>query len=78
MAPPKYDLTSSLISNLDRHLALPLIDHLDDRNAFPHEELLQAKLELLKSTNMVNYMATIDKELHGPDGNAETQAGQPR
>jgi len=36
--------------------------------------LLQAKLELLQSTNMVTYIATVDKELNAPDGNAETQA----
>lgn len=72
---PKYDLTYSLLPNLDRHLALPLIDHLDERQAYPHNELLQAKLELLRSTNMVNYIATVDKELHAPDGSPETQAG---
>ena len=73
---PKYDLTYSLLPYLDRHLALPLIDHLDERHAYPHNELLEAKLQLLQSTNMVNYIATVDKELHGPDGSQQTQAGQ--
>lgn len=61
-----HDLTQKLLQNLDRHLGLPLLNFLEERGLYPAEQLLQAKFELLRPTNMVTYIAELDKELH-PD-----------
>ncbi|KAL7420863.1 eukaryotic translation initiation factor 3 subunit E [Cryptotrichosporon argae] len=51
----EYDLTQKLIPHLDRHLAIPLLDHLADVGTFPAEQVSKAQYELVKGTNMVDY-----------------------
>ena len=60
---PSHDLTSRLLPNLDRHLALVLLNFLDDKALYPHDQMLRAKAQLLRPTNMVTYLAQIEKEL---------------
>lgn len=55
-----HDITHTLSRYLDRHLVLPLIDHLmEHENVFKLADLQSAKLELLSKT----YMADLEKEL---------------
>ncbi|CAI5469533.1 unnamed protein product [Closterium sp. Yama58-4] len=58
------DLTSKIAPFLDRHLVFPLLEFLQDRQIYPEEEILTAKIELLARTNMVDYAMDIHKSLH--------------
>jgi len=57
------EISSLLLPHLDRHLALPILDFLEERNVYPKNELLAAKYELLKPTNMIHYVESTRKEL---------------
>lgn len=70
------DLTSQLLPHLDRHLVLPLLDFLESRGAHSHEEVLKAKYDLLKPTNMVTYVLGLKRELEGTAEDAEVPQGQ--
>ncbi|GJP57040.1 hypothetical protein CLOM_g16078 [Closterium sp. NIES-68] len=61
------DLTSKIAPFLDRHLVFPLLEFLQDRQIYPEEEVLTAKIELLARTNMVDYAMDIHKSLHHSD-----------
>jgi hypothetical protein len=74
----EFDLTHRLLPHLDRHLCLPLLDFLEQTGQYTHQDLLQAKLEILQSTNMVNYIAQLDKELDNGNGNSQVQQGKER
>lgn len=58
-----YDLTPSLLPHLDRHLVLPLLDFLEANETHSHDEILRAKYDLMKVTNMVNYVLELKREL---------------
>lgn len=60
----KYDLTPKLIPNLDRHLIFPLFEFLDTNRFFSHEEMVQGKFDLLKNTNMPDFVGSLYKEIH--------------
>jgi len=62
-----YDLTPKLIPNLDRHLIFPLLEFLDNNESFTHEEMVQAKYDLLKSTNMTDFVGSLYREIHNVD-----------
>ncbi|GAB2267180.1 Eukaryotic translation initiation factor 3 subunit E [Dionaea muscipula] len=66
-AASKYDLTSTMAPNLDRHLVFPLLEFLQERGLYPEEELFKAKIELLNKTNMVDYAMDIHKSLYHTD-----------
>ncbi|KAI9357048.1 eukaryotic translation initiation factor 3, subunit 6 [Zopfochytrium polystomum] len=66
----KYDLTSKIGENLDRHLILPLLEFLSLKEIYPEKELLNAKYELLKSTNMIDFANQIYKQMHETDDDA--------
>ncbi|KAL1525335.1 hypothetical protein AB1Y20_020195 [Prymnesium parvum] len=59
-----HDLTQTLGSYLDRHLLIPLLDHLKSKNLYPAREIEQAKLELMFGTNMVDAAVDIYGELN--------------
>ena len=61
----RYDLTSELGKHLDRHLVFPLLEFLQMRKVYPEGEILEAKIELLSKTNMIDFAADIYKSLHG-------------
>ncbi|WBW72293.1 translation initiation factor eIF3e [Schizosaccharomyces osmophilus] len=61
----KYDLSQKIMQHLDRHLIFPLLEFLSLRNTHNPKELLQAKYDLLKDTNMTDYVANLWTELHG-------------
>jgi hypothetical protein len=72
------DLTAHLIPHLDRHLVLPLLDFLESRGAYSHEEVLNAKYDLLKPTNMVTFVLGLKREIDGTSEDADVPAGESR
>lgn len=76
-APKSTDLTAKLLPHLDRHLVLPLLDFLESRGTYTHEEVLQAKFDLLNPTNMVTFVLGLKRELDGEtDENAPVPQGE--
>uniref|UniRef100_A0A0D9WVX5 Eukaryotic translation initiation factor 3 subunit E n=1 Tax=Leersia perrieri TaxID=77586 RepID=A0A0D9WVX5_9ORYZ len=63
----EHDLTARMAQHMDCHLVFPLLEFLQQRRLYPNEEILEAKLRLLRGTNMVDYAMDIQKELHGTD-----------
>jgi translation initiation factor 3 subunit E len=63
----EYDLTSELGKHLDRHLVFPLLEYLQTQGVYPEAEILQAKIDLLQLTNMVDFALDIHASLHGAD-----------
>lgn len=61
------DLLPKLVSHLDRHLIFPLLQFVADQEEEPTPEITRAKYELLKKTNMTDYVATLYCELEGVD-----------
>ncbi|TYJ12393.1 hypothetical protein E1A91_A11G346600v1 [Gossypium mustelinum] len=59
-----YDITPRIGPNLDRHLVFPLLEFLQERQLYPDEQILKAKIELLNKTNMVDYAMDIHKSLY--------------
>ncbi|XP_058803753.1 eukaryotic translation initiation factor 3 subunit E isoform X2 [Phymastichus coffea] len=64
----KYDLTYRIGQYLDRHLVLPHLEFLSAKEIFDENELLQAKLDVLSKTNMIDYLIDVKKQLY-PDVN---------
>jgi hypothetical protein len=62
----EHDLSKTIISYLDRHLAFPLLAHLVETSLFPVEHVQAAQYELAKGTNMVDYAVSLFEQLH-PD-----------
>nr|QBH73840.1 eukaryotic translation initiation factor 3 subunit E [Franklinothrips vespiformis] len=63
----KFDLTFKLGQYLDRHLVFPLLEFLSAKQIYNENELLQAKLDILSKTNMVDYAIDIRKQLMPKD-----------
>lgn len=59
-----HDLTQKLGSFLDRHLLIPLLDHIKSKGLYPTAEIEEAKLQLMFGTNMVDAAIDIYQELH--------------
>eukprot|EP00252_Welwitschia_mirabilis_P007466 TRINITY_DN18851_c0_g1_i3.p1 TRINITY_DN18851_c0_g1~~TRINITY_DN18851_c0_g1_i3.p1 ORF type:complete len:442 (-),score=81.90 TRINITY_DN18851_c0_g1_i3:371-1696(-) len=60
----EYDLTSRIAPHLDRHLVFPLLEFLQEKQLYPDEQILKAKIDLLSKTNMVDYAMDIHKSLY--------------
>lgn len=63
----EYDLTQKILPFLDRHLIYPLLQFLKGRGVYDDKELLQLEYDLLKETNMTDYLVVLSKELGGKD-----------
>ena len=72
------DLFSKLVPHLDRHLIFPLLEFLSlqvsqegDEDSAPESEesieITRTKFELLKQTNMTDYVASLWRELNNSD-----------
>ncbi|ATZ47558.1 hypothetical protein BCIN_02g08260 [Botrytis cinerea B05.10] len=61
------DLLPKLITHLDRHLIFPLLQFVGDQDDEPSPEITKAKFELLKKTNMTDYVASLHCEIEGVD-----------
>lgn len=59
------DLLPKLVTHLDRHLIFPLLQFVADQDDEPNADLTKAKYELLKKTNMTDYVASLYCEIHG-------------
>ncbi|XP_077294328.1 eukaryotic translation initiation factor 3 subunit e [Arctopsyche grandis] len=67
MSVSKFDLTSRTGQYLDRHLVFPLLEFLAAKEIYDQHELLQAKLDILSKTNMIDYVIDIRKMLYPDD-----------
>ncbi|KAI4286142.1 MAG: hypothetical protein L6R38_000124 [Xanthoria sp. 2 TBL-2021] len=63
----QYDLLPKLIPNLDRHLTFPLLEFLSGLDGDESSEVLKAKYDLLKQTNMTDYVASLWQEINDSD-----------
>ncbi|PSK54045.1 hypothetical protein B9Z65_7851 [Elsinoe australis] len=61
----EYSILPQLIPHLDRHLVFPLIQFLEEEDEEPQPELVKLKFELLKSTNMTDFVGDLDAQIHG-------------
>lgn len=74
LATSEFDLLPKLVTKLDRHLIFPLLEFANSqvenedgtsKDAAKTRELLKAKFELLKKTNMTDYVANLYCDLEG-------------
>ena len=63
----EHDLLSKLIPHLDRHLVFPLLEFVSSQETESAEEITKTKYELLKQTNMTDYVANLWQEIHQVD-----------
>ncbi|KAI5303115.1 hypothetical protein KEM56_007895 [Ascosphaera pollenicola] len=66
----EHDILPKLIPYLDRHLVFPLLEFAsgqDDGNEAREVELTRAKYELLKQTNMTDYVANLWQAINNAD-----------
>lgn len=61
----QYDLLPKMISNLDRHLIFPLIQFIFGPDEKQTVQDKKVKLELLKATNMADYVGNLHAEING-------------
>jgi translation initiation factor 3 subunit E len=68
----EYDLSTTIVPFLDRHLSFPILAHLSETKLFDEKDVLGAQYELAKGTNMFDYAATLFDQLYQdeqvPDG----------
>lgn len=62
-----YDIMPKMMPHLDRHLIFPLLEFMQQQDTFSSEELLQSTYDLLKPTNMTDYVASLWKQLHNSE-----------
>jgi len=63
----QYSLLPKLMANLDRHLLFPLLNFSSDEDAEQTPEQKKLLLELLKPTNMTDFVGQLHQEVHGLD-----------
>lgn len=74
----EYDLTSKIGSHLDRHLVFPMLEFLSVKSLYDEADMLQARIELLSRTNMVDYAIDVYQQLHPPAEGAEPEETAPQ
>ena len=67
------EISRLVLPQLDRHLALSLVQFLEDNDVYPRNDLLQAKRELLSATNMLPYLDSVRKDIGEDVNETETQ-----
>lgn len=63
----QYSLLPRLMPNLDRHLIYPLLNFSSDEDAEQPLEQKKLLLELLKTTNMTDFVGQLHQDVHGLD-----------
>jgi translation initiation factor 3 subunit E len=66
----EYAFLSNMIQHLDRHLIFPLLEHQlnsEDISQQRYDDLKLAIFNLLKNTNMIDYVGNLYKEIHKSD-----------
>ena len=66
----EYDLLPKLIPHFDRHLIFPLLEFLSGQEEDP-TEITKTKYELLKQTNMTDYVSSLWQEINNSDSPPE-------
>lgn len=61
----QYDLLPKMIPNLDRHLVFPLIQFVAGPEEEQNEQDKKLRYELLKTTNMIDYVGSLHAEING-------------
>ncbi|PNS21423.1 hypothetical protein CAC42_1202 [Sphaceloma murrayae] len=61
----EHSILPQIIPHLDRHLVFPLIQFLEEEDEEPQPELIKLKFELLKATNMTDFVGDLDAQIHG-------------
>lgn len=72
----KYDLTEKIMPFLDRHLIFPLIESLASKGLYDEQEILELKYDLLKDTNMTDYIGDLWMQLNNSDDVSEELANK--
>ncbi|GMH39331.1 hypothetical protein BSKO_07229 [Bryopsis sp. KO-2023] len=62
-----FDLSTTISPYLDRHLVFPLLEFLQSQELYDMRDILEAKIELLKKTNMVDFAMDIYRALNETD-----------
>jgi translation initiation factor 3 subunit E len=63
----EFDNIQKIAPFLDKHLLLPLLEHAQSQNVYDEKQVLQAQLDLLKKTKLVDLVAEKYKALHKTD-----------
>ena len=65
----EHSILPKLITHLDRHLVFPLLQFLDEsgEDEEPDAELTKLKFELLKPTNMTDFVGDLFAQINGLD-----------
>ncbi|MCJ1404263.1 eukaryotic translation initiation factor 3 subunit E [Xylographa trunciseda] len=63
----EYDLLPKLIPHFDRHLIYPLLEFVSGQESKDYLDTTRSKYELLKPTNMTDYVANLWKEINDSD-----------
>ncbi|MCJ1482667.1 eukaryotic translation initiation factor 3 subunit E [Schaereria dolodes] len=63
----QYDLLPKLIPHFDRHLIFPLLEFLSGQESDGNMDITKTKYELLKQTNMTQYVAHLWEEINDSD-----------
>ncbi len=63
----EHDLLPKLIPHLDRHLIFPLLEFLSGQEDDDSSEITKTKYELLKHTNMTDYVKSLWQEINNSD-----------
>lgn len=66
------DLTSTILKYTDRHLGLPLLQHLGTLNIFKQDDIAKAMYELAKETSMADFALELHEQAY-PDEPAPTE-----
>ncbi|KAH0609582.1 uncharacterized protein H6S33_013068 [Morchella sextelata] len=71
-----YDLIPKLMPHLDRHLVFPLLEFVQQRGIFTDEEITQAKYDLMKGSDMVDFVSSLYTKIHNTDDPPEELIGK--
>ncbi|RPB15205.1 eukaryotic translation initiation factor-like protein 3 subunit E [Morchella conica CCBAS932] len=71
-----YDLIPKLMPHLDRHLVFPLLEFVQQRGIFTDEEITQAKYDLMKGSDMVDFVSSLYTKIHNTDDPLEELIGK--
>lgn len=61
----QYDLTPVISQYLDKHLVITLIEFLQEQKLYSSRDLLQRKVDLFGTTNMLDLYIDLHQQLHG-------------
>ncbi|KAI9497449.1 eIF3 subunit 6 N terminal domain-containing protein [Zychaea mexicana] len=63
----EHDLTMRMIPFLDRHLVFPLLEFLEVKELYAVDDLLKAKYEMFRNSNMADFILDLHKKINNTD-----------